>query len=269
MPADPTGFSGSVPQYYDRYMGPVFFDPYARDLVDRASADLRGDVLELACGTGRLTAPLLAALPRDARLTATDLNPPMVAEAHRVLPADPRLALRQADAMALPFMDAVFDVALCQFGVMFFPDKRVAGAEVRRVLRPGGVYHFNAWCSHDENESAGITHRLMLELYPDDPPRFYHVPFSYCDLPVIQADLAAAGFRDVTVTPVEWTSVVGSARDVAIGFVRGTPGAGYIAERGGPGHDEVIERLTERLAAWGGDAPCHVRNRALAVRAVA
>jgi ubiquinone/menaquinone biosynthesis C-methylase UbiE len=269
MPAVPTGFTGSVPEYYDRYMGPIFFDPYAADLTTRAQTDLKGEALELACGTGRLTRPLLAALPQDARLTATDLNPPMITHARRGLPDDQRLEMRPADAMALPFVDETFDVAFCQFGVMFFPDKRAAAAEVRRVLRRGAPYHFNVWCSHAENESAAIAHQLMHELYRDDPPGFYQVPFSYCDPAVIRADLEAAGFRDVTVTPVELTSIAESARHVATALVRGTPGAGYIAERGRPSHDEVVDRLAERLAEWGGESPCHVRNKAIVVRATA
>jgi SAM-dependent methyltransferase len=251
MPADATGFNGSIPEYYDRFMGPVFFDPYAADLVTRAGPDLRGEVLEIACGTGRLSNRLLAALPG----------------AH--LPNDPRLTLHTADALALPFADGGFDVALCQFGAMFFPDKRAAAAEVRRVLRPGGVYHLSVWGPHETNESAGIVHRLMAELYPDDPPRFYEVPFGYGDPARVRADLEAGGFCDVVVTPVRITTVAESAFHVATGLVRGTPGAGFIAERGDPGHDEVVARLTERLARWGGEAPCHVPNEALVVRAVA
>ncbi len=269
MPADPLGFTGSIPEFYDRYMGPVFFDPYAADLVTRARPDLRGEVLEIACGTGRLTHRLLGALPAGARLTATDLNPPMLEHARRHLPDDPRLTLRTADALALPFPDARFDVALCQFGAMFFPDKRAAAAEVRRVLRPGGVYHLSVWGPHATNESAAITHRLMADLFPDDPPRFYEVPFSYGDPERVRADLEAAGFHDVRLTRVPVVTTAESASHVATGLVRGTPGAGFIAERGGPGHDRIVELLAERLAAWGGRSPCHVRNEAITARAIA
>jgi len=269
MSADPTAFTGSVPEYYDRYMGPVFFDPYAADLVARARPDLRGQVLELACGTGRLTGPLFAALPAGAHLTATDLNPPMIEHARRRLPGDARLALEPADAMSLPFASHRFDVALCQFGVMFFPDKVVAASEVRRVLKPGGVYHFNVWCSQADNPSVAIVQQLMHDLYQHDPPRFYEVPFGYCDPVVIRADLERAGFHAITVTPVETESSAESARHLATGFVRGTPASGFIAERGRPGHDEVIEHLTARLAAHGGETPCRLAHKAIAVRAVA
>ncbi|HUK62398.1 MAG TPA: class I SAM-dependent methyltransferase [Dongiaceae bacterium] len=269
MTADPAAFTGSVPEYYDRYMGPVFFDHYATDLVARARPDLRGEVLELACGTGRLTGPLLAGLPAGARLTATDLHPPMIEHARSRLPGDPRLAFEPADAMALPFPSGRFDAVLCQFGVMFFPDKIAASGEVRRVLRPGGVYHFNVWCSHVDNRSIEIVQRLMVELYPADPPRFYEVPFSYCDPALIHADLERAGFRSIAVTPVETVSVAETARHVATGLIRGTPGAGFIAERGIPGHDEVIDVLSTRLAAFGGESPCRLEHKALAVRAVA
>jgi hypothetical protein len=152
---------------------------------------------------------------------------------------------------------------------MFFPDRVVAGREVRRVLKPGGAYWFNVWASLAQNEAGLLAKAVMTELYPDDPPTFYDVPFGYHDAAQIRGDLTAAGFHDVTVTPVPISSSSPSAHDLATALVKGTPASGYLAEHGAPGADAVVEKLAVRYAAWGGAAPCRVPCLALVVRAVA
>jgi ubiquinone/menaquinone biosynthesis C-methylase UbiE len=119
----PHAFLGSIPTVYDRHLGPVIFEPYAADLACRLRTAPRVRVLEVASGTGIVTRRLLAQLPADGKLVVTDLNQAMVDVARQRLPADTRLQLRTADAQQLPFADAAFDRYVCQFGVMFFPDK--------------------------------------------------------------------------------------------------------------------------------------------------
>lgn len=123
----PVAFAGDIPEFYERHLRPVFFEPYARDLAGRVDP-AAGPFLELACGTGVLTRHLLARLPEDASLLATDLNPPMLAEAQKRVAPDPRLSWRQADMGALPFADAAYGTVACQFGVMFPPTRRPSSA---------------------------------------------------------------------------------------------------------------------------------------------
>ena len=102
---------------------------------------------------------------------------------------------RQADAMQLPFEDGTFDAVVCQFGVMFFPDKAKAFSEARRVLRPGGVFIFNVWDRIEENEFADTVTTALESLFPEDPPRFLaRTPHGYHDRPTIERDLADGGF---------------------------------------------------------------------------
>src|SRR6266513_108151 len=70
-------FSGSIPAAYDRYLGPILFQPYAEDLAARLPNNKTSSVLELACGTGILTRVLRTYLPSKVKLIATDLNEPM------------------------------------------------------------------------------------------------------------------------------------------------------------------------------------------------
>src|SRR3954453_1622626 len=143
-------FAGSIPEIYDRFMVPLIFEPYARDLAGRLSRVEAQDVLETAAGTGVLTRAMAAKLPAQARIVATDLNQPMLDHAASRL-HDGRIAWRQAGGLALPFQDQAFDIVTCQFGVMFFPDKVQGYKEARRVSRPGGRFLFNVWDRISEN----------------------------------------------------------------------------------------------------------------------
>jgi ubiquinone/menaquinone biosynthesis C-methylase UbiE len=194
-------FAGSIPAIYDRYLVPLIFEPYARDLAQRVAAVAPQDILETAAGTGVLTRALAGALP-TARIVATDLNQPMLDHAARQL-AEERIAWRQADACALPFEPNRFDAVACQFGAMFFPDRPQCYREARRMLRPEGHFFFNVWDRIDENEFAGAVTDALVAVFPDDPPRFMaRTPHGYHDVDAIRADLATAGFEHVSIESV-------------------------------------------------------------------
>jgi ubiquinone/menaquinone biosynthesis C-methylase UbiE len=116
-------FDGLIPENYDRYLGPVLFEPFAIDLASRLDTAVATDVLELACGTGILTRELRRRLPVSSRLVATDLNDPMLHHAKASSIGYTGIEWKQANASAVPFPDSSFDVVVCQFGLMFVPDK--------------------------------------------------------------------------------------------------------------------------------------------------
>jgi SAM-dependent methyltransferase len=248
-----SAFSGSVPEFYDRYLGPWLFEPYAADLAERLPEGDGLDVLEIACGTGIVTRRLLEALPDSATLVATDLNDPMVEYARAAVP-DPAIVWQQADAQALPFEDGSFDVVVCQFGFMFLPDKVQGFREARRVLRPGGLLLANVWHSRDENPWARSVHTAVAELFPSDPPRFLETPYGYFDPERIRDDLAGAGWDGVQLDAVRCESLAESAEAVATGITKGSPLSYELAERRAE-PETVAEELTQRLAAVGGERP--------------
>ena len=124
-------FTGSIPKLYETYLVPLIFEPYAADLANRLASRSLARVLEIAAGTGVVTRHLASVLPANVSIVATDLNQPMVDQAVAIGTARP-VEWHQADAMHLPFPDGTFDAVVCQFGVMFFPDKAKAFAEARR-----------------------------------------------------------------------------------------------------------------------------------------
>ncbi len=259
-------FTGSIPAAYHEYLGPLFFQPYADDLATRVAAHAPLDILEVACGTGIVTSALGAALPR-VTLIATDLNDAMIDFARGVVPARPQLSWRQADACALPFEDAQFDVVTCQFGLMFVPDKLLAMTEARRVLRPGGWFLFNVWDSLGTNPSASTTKDAVTGLFPDNPPTFYDVPFGFHDRSLLRQLLTEAGFRDIALDTVTLEARAPSAHHAATGLVTGSPALTAIQERGVTDPGPVIATVADALAKQGGAAPFTVPMQAIVVSA--
>jgi ubiquinone/menaquinone biosynthesis C-methylase UbiE len=260
-------FSGSIPEIYDRLLVPLIFQPYALDLTARLPATAR-DILELAAGTGVVTRAIASGFPGDARIVATDLNQPMIDYAAQVLAGDARVAWRQADALALPFAAESFDAVACQFGAMFFSDKRQAYREARRVLRGTGPFLFNAWDRIAENDFPHAVTEALAALYPQNPPRFLaRTPHGYCDADRIRAELIDAGFRKVSIEAVEKASRASRALDVAVAFCHGTPLRNEIEAIDGLGLEAATQAATEELVRRYGDGPIEGRIKALVIQA--
>ena len=241
-------FAGSVPRLYDTYMVPLIFEPYAADIARRLAPLRPQRVLEIAAGTGVVTRHLAATLPGATSIIATDLNPPMLEAAKEAGTARP-VEWRQADAMQLPFGDAAFDAVVCQFGVMFFPDKAKAFAEARRVLRPGGTFLFNAWDRIEENEFADEVTKALATVFPADPPRFMaRTPHGYHDRAAIERDLRAGGFAAVPAfETVPSRSRAASASIAVIAYCQGTPLRGEIEARDPQRLAEATQAATEAI----------------------
>ncbi len=262
-------FTGSIPAFYDRHLGPVLFEPYARDLARRMPTQDGVRILETACGTGTATRRILERLPANASVVATDLNPGMLDHARASLGKDARVEWRAADAQQLPFPDASFDAVAMQFGIMFVPDKPLALREARRVLKPGGRFVFSAWDSFDRNSFGRITHDVVRSMFPEDPPTFYLTPFGDHDRAEHEKRARAAGFGDVKVEGVGFESMSESAEHFAMGLVRGNPVALAITDRGTVTHEEVEKRVAEVLRRELGDRPVRASLHAWVVTATA
>jgi ubiquinone/menaquinone biosynthesis C-methylase UbiE len=186
--AVPIAFSGSIPPNYDTFLGPLFFEPFALDMAQRIRHLQPQALLEVAAGTGRVTKHLPSALPAGALIVATDVNPAMVNFAKERLAGYSNMQWEVVDAVSLPYQNKQFDCIASQFGVMFYSDRRKAYAEAYRVLRPGGVFLFNAWDHIHRNPCARLTDEILEHFFPTDTPAFYKVPFSYHDANVIRED---------------------------------------------------------------------------------
>jgi ubiquinone/menaquinone biosynthesis C-methylase UbiE len=258
-------FSGSIPQLYDRYLGPVLFEPYAADLVRRVAAHAPGPVLEMACGTGIVTQQLRAHLAPEVELVATDLSQPMLDYARSKLAALKNVDWRQADIAALPFPDASFAAVVCQFGLMFVPDKQAAFREARRVLGKGGLFAFNVWDGIVANPFAHIAHETLAKMFPANPPQF-HTPFTFNEHEVLRQLLTTHGFSTIQLETVTLEARSESAKALATGFIQGSPLSAAIQERGAS-FESVVAAVAEALEQHGGAAPFRSTLQAVVVTA--
>ena len=261
-------FAGSIPEIYDRYLVPLIFESYARDLADRLVKGEPREILETAAGSGVLTRAIASRLPGSARIVATDLNQPMLDHA-MTRQSDDRIEWRQADALALPFANESFDVIACQFGVMFFPDKVQGYKEARRVLKPGGRFFFNVWDRISENEFADVITQALAEVFPHDPPRFMmRTPHGYHDVERIRRELNAGGFTDISVEAVENRSKASSPQDPAIAYCQGTPLRNEIEARDAALLEQATSHAADALAQRYGTGAVEGRIRAFVFSAI-
>jgi ubiquinone/menaquinone biosynthesis C-methylase UbiE len=248
-------FAGSIPSLYDKYLGSVLFGPFADDLTKRLPRLSAGHVLETAAGTGIVTRALLRSLPVSVSLVATDLNQPMLDHAAAQTSAS-NVIWQKVDAQSLPFPEGTFDAVVCQFGVMFFPEKPRAYREARRVLKPGGRFIFNVWDRIEDNEFSAIVTAAVAEMFPDDPPLFLaRTPYGYYDKRVIVDELRGAGFTDTTLETLTRRSLASSCRDPAIGLCQGTPLRNEIESRDASRLAEATEAAARKIGERFGDGP--------------
>ncbi|HJQ52115.1 MAG TPA: methyltransferase domain-containing protein [Gaiellaceae bacterium] len=246
-------FKHSTPHLYDRCMGPLLFEPYAGHVADRVALLGPSRILETAAGTGIVTRAVAEALPA-AQIVATDINPAVVEFAAQHLRSE-RVLFECADAQELPYESESFDLVLCLFGLMFFPDKRRANAEARRVLRSGGTYVVVTFDRLDRNPIPKAAGEAVATLFPEDPRYMERGPFSYADATAVESDLRAASFEDVVVESIELSSRV-TAHEAAQGIVLGSPFRAEIERLDASALERATAAVREALLPWDGkDAP--------------
>jgi ubiquinone/menaquinone biosynthesis C-methylase UbiE len=251
-------FTDSVAETYDQLMVPLLFRPFAREVARRARLLMPERVLETAAGTGVVTQALQEALP-DAEIVATDLNQPML-DVAAVRVGSGKVRLVKADAQDLPFDESRFDLVVCQFGSMFFPDRVRGHREARRVLGPGGHYLLAIWDRIERNPLSEAAQQALVDFFPVDPPLFMREgPFGYHDVIRIEKDLGEAGFEMIAIETVELRSRSPSAHDAAVALCYGTPMGVEVEERRPGSLELVFEEVEKAMRRFEGpdgiDAP--------------
>ena len=253
-------FIGSIPQVYDEHLGPLLFEFSAADITSRLAAVCPNvkDILEVACGTGISTRHLRQKFSLDTHILATDLNQAMLNYAESQQPGLENVTLAEADAQDLKFADNSFDAILCQFGVMFFPDKEAALKEFARVLRPGGILAYNVWGSLADNPVVQIAQNTIANFFHTDPPNFLEVPFGFSDIDANCNLIHQAGLMGLDIQKVNATVERPSALTIARGFVEGNPGILQIQQRATANVEDIIAAVADAIDAEYSTTPLQV-----------
>ena len=262
-----TNFAGSIPENYDKYLVPLIFHAYAKDMGMRVNVPGGSRVLEIAAGTGAVSRVLRDILPADVHLTVTDLNEPMLEVCQSKFGAHENTDFKQADAMELPFEDNSFDAIVCQFGVMFFPDRALAYKEIARVLKPGGTFYFNVWDAPEYNELSNTIRSKLFEIFPETPPTFFETPFGNFQIDHHRECLSGAGYEELSISVLPKRSVGDSARHVAMGMMKGSPLTHEILEINNAEIDSVLDEVAKELESKHGASPTIGKMQAIVFEA--
>jgi SAM-dependent methyltransferase len=255
-----------MPLFYDQGLGPVYFADFAEDIARRAAAVAPLRVLEVAAGTGIVSRRLRDFLPAEAHLVVTDLNSAMLDVARAKFGPEEGVDFQPANALSLPFGDEGFDALICQFGVMFFPDKEKACREAYRVLASGGHYIFSVWDSERHNPAARLLKDLVARFCPVDPPRFAGVAYTYHQIDPVRDLLDSVGFTGVNVSVVDMQKVVEDAYSLARGQIYGSPLFDEFRLRGIEA-ETVVDAFAEMLICEFGSQPTRIPLRAIVFEA--
>lgn len=244
-------FAGSVPQNYEQYLGPFLFEPYAQNLVKHIDTNKVKHVLEIACGTGRLTRHLDQLFDASVEIIASDFNEGMFNIASQNLHSN-RIQFMQADAQNLPFENDHFDLIVCQFGFMFVPDKHKAFHEALRVLKTGGHLLFNTWDKLENNLASYLVKEVISDFFKNDAHTFFHTPFSMYNKEELHRYVHDAGFQNITIEHVTIEGSIPSGSDMAKGFVLGTPAYNEITKVDPSSTPQIIDLVTKKYEEYFG-----------------
>ena len=260
-------FKGSIPEHYDHYLGPMFFEPYAIEVVSHIDPSVVNVALEIGAGTGVVTRHLRNVLSKNAKLIASDISPDMLERAKEKLKGQ-NIDWQILEATQLPFEDKSIDLVVCCFAYMFVEDKSKAFAEAYRVLKPGGMFLFTTWDKLELNEASHTFRKIVKEYLADSLPPNFKLPFAFNDPDEMKNLLTKAGFSSVDIDSVEKLSVCSTAKEAATGLARGGSLYQEIMNRNPAWIEEICEKLEKELAEKYGE-PVQASMRAVVGKAIA
>jgi ubiquinone/menaquinone biosynthesis C-methylase UbiE len=245
---------GEGASYYEHFLGPLFFEPYAVEVAKLIDPPVVSLALEIAAGTGRVTRHIRARIAESAKLIASDISADMLAEAKKKL-GHLDIDWQIIDAEELPFKDNSIDLIVCCFGFMFVPDKKKAFAEAYRVLKRGGVFLITTWDKLEHN-ALSYTARSLAEKYLGAPlPRSYDLAVSMSKDADIRSLLINAGFSRITIERVQRSSVCATAKEAANGLADGGFVFKEIRQHNPAWMDDIKIELEKELSEKFGAAP--------------
>jgi ubiquinone/menaquinone biosynthesis C-methylase UbiE len=249
-------FTGARSLYYDNLLGPFLFEPFGKEMAHRVSSHQVQSVLEIAAGTGRVTRHLREQLPSSVKLVASDLSPDMLEVAKKKFTPDQKVEWAVADMQHLPFESNSFDLVVCQYGIMFPPDKQRVFEEVYRVLKPGGVFLFSTWEKTDRVEIFKIIYNdHVIPFFASEDPARFVVPFSLHNPDQLKTFVTKAGFSQEKIEKVTLQGAGQSAHDLVQGFFVTHAVGQEVADRDPVAFESIAKSMEQAIVKKFNDKP--------------
>ena len=192
----------SPAEIYEEQFVPALFRPFAGAVADAAHIESSSRVLDVACGTGALTAVAAQRAGASGSVFGLDCNAAMLTVARRK-----PLAVQWIEGCAevLPFADGEFDAVVSQFGLMFFDDRAQALREMQRVLRPGGRLAVAVCDAVEHSPGYAALAGLLLRLFGRRVADAFRAPFAIGDPELLRSLCARAGLLQAQIATVPAT----------------------------------------------------------------
>lgn len=238
---------------YERNLVTRFTDPWAADLVERLEPRAGERVLDVACGTGIVARHAAALVGPDGEVIGTDVSPAMLSAAREATAHLDNVSLKEAPAEQLPFPDATFDVVTCQAGLMFFPDRAAALAEIARVTKPGGRLGISTCRSLEHQPGYAVLVDVVTRHAGVLAGAVIGSPYALGSREELRALVEEAGLKDVHLEIAVWSGRFGSAEDFLSSETSSSPLGDLVADLDRDVRDELLRDLTEALRPFTDD----------------
>ena len=194
----------------------ALIDPLGRVAIERLGVVAGERILDVGCGCGQTLLQLAEIAGPSGQVLGVDISPPMLARARERIAGRPTIAVALGDAQAYAFAPGAFDALYSRFGVMFFDDARAAFRNLRAAARSSGRLSFVCWQDLAKNPWAARPLEAVMRLLPESAmPDMLREgrpgPFFMSDPARVRAILADAGWKDVSLEPVEMPLHLGRA----------------------------------------------------------
>jgi ubiquinone/menaquinone biosynthesis C-methylase UbiE len=230
---DPTKFQFNhpdVPKHYEHLFVPRFFTQWGEYLLTRTGAFIGARVLDVACGPGTVTRLAAARVGVNGRVTGADISSGMleVARSKGAVPGGVAIEYIESPAAPLAVKESAFDVALCQQGFQFFPDRVAAARELHRVLSSNGTAGVAVWTSLERNPLFAMIHAALEDVLGKEVADWLRPPFSWPSLSDVEDTLRAGGFGKVRGETMRFPVVFEGGPAQVSKLVRATPFWGLV-----------------------------------------